>query len=205
MNGVPDCHAEGIVEDRLLLLKSRRRSEVSCCHSVGRRLDSWFLLRSRTVREPRELHALGRVPEKLQKKEETRLSAHENSTEERCKTQLRNAFGKQETINVENEAKTNATRKRKKYKFQNMKCHASRTYLLPVKTRLLRFDTRLRLEGKEPCIPLKPRSTEVTVGPVQPTPVQTEPQGSVVLVQPEKPDGQVAGETAVLRDIKPNV
>jgi hypothetical protein len=141
MNGVPDCHAEGIVEDRLLLLKSRRRSEVSCCHSVGRRLDSWFLLRSRTVREPRELHALGRVPEKL----------------------------------------------------------------LPVKTRLLRPDTRLRLEGKEPCIPLKPRSTEVTVGPVQPTPVQTEPQGSVVLVQPEKPDGQVAGETAVLRDIKPNV
>ncbi len=60
--GDPLSHAAGMVETRVLLLRSKRKREVRYCHWTGSVLDNWFLLRSITVRDVRALQAEGRAP-----------------------------------------------------------------------------------------------------------------------------------------------
>lgn len=65
MLGDPDCQADGMVEEKVLLLMSSCVSVVRACHAAGRVPVSAFLLRSTSWMAFIELHDAGRVPYRL--------------------------------------------------------------------------------------------------------------------------------------------
>ena len=67
---MPVGHSEGMVERKVLLLRSRRSREVKAFQEAGRVPESWFLLKSIAWMAFRALQAAGRLLLKLQTQRE---------------------------------------------------------------------------------------------------------------------------------------
>ncbi len=72
---MPVGHSAGMVERKVLLLRSRRSREVKVFQEAGRVPESWFLLKSITWTAFRALQAAGRLLLKLQQKKKGKIGS----------------------------------------------------------------------------------------------------------------------------------